>query len=66
MSDHPYQLSRSAEYKVEHYKREARVARQLPKRHLRRRAAHFMLAVARWLEPDLNLSFPQNRERTLS
>ena len=65
MLDHPYQLSRSAECKVEHYKEEARRARHFPKRYMRRRAAHLMLAVARWLEPDLNLSFPQNRERTL-
>lgn len=66
MSNHPYQHLRSAQSKLEHYEQEARLARLLPKRDVRRRAAQVMVAVAKWLEPELTLSFPQNRERTLS
>ena len=65
MSDHPQQIFREAQHKIEQYEREVRLARQKPKREVRRRIAHFMVAVARRLEPDLNLTLP-TRERTLS
>lgn len=65
MSDHPYQLLKSAQYKIGHYEQEARVARHLSKGKLRRRAAYAMYALAKWLEPELTLSFPKSRERTL-